>query len=136
MPANQRSVAEIEDDLERSQEQHALYLFTIRVLLYCIKEFALDLTEINADRFKEQIDTLTGYFLNEEKPAQLQRIFADYQDIILAYIRREKDYLRDREGEFKNLIEVLTLGLTTLAEANQDFNTRMCERSITLEQIT
>jgi diguanylate cyclase len=136
IPANQRSVAEIEADLERFQEQHTLYLLTIRALLYCIKEFALDLTEIDADRFKEQIDTLTGYVLNEEKPAQFQRIFADYHDVILAYIRREKDYLRDREGEFKNIIEVLTLGLTTLAEANQEFNTRMYERSIKLEQIT
>jgi hypothetical protein len=74
MPASERSVAEIEAELERSQEQHTLYLFTIRALLYCIKEFALDLTEIDAERFKERIDTLTGRFRNEEKPAQLQRI--------------------------------------------------------------
>ena len=71
-----------------------MYFLTIRALLYCIKEFTLDHTEINADRFKEPIDTLTGYLLNEEKPAQLQHIYADYQDVILAYIRREKDYVK------------------------------------------
>ena len=70
MPAHERSVAEIEADLEHSQEQHAMYLLTIRALLYYIKEFTLDLTEIDADRFKEQIDTLTGDVLNAEKPAQ------------------------------------------------------------------
>jgi diguanylate cyclase len=133
---SERSVAEIEADLERSQERQALYLLTIRALLYCIKEFSLDLIEIDADRFKEHIDTLTGYVLDEEKPAQFQRTFAGYQDIILAYIGREKDYLRDREGEFRNIIEVLTTGLTTLTEDNQKFNTRMYERSVKLEKIT
>jgi hypothetical protein len=41
MPASERSVAEIETDLERHQERHAFYLLTIRALLYCIKELAL-----------------------------------------------------------------------------------------------
>lgn len=81
------------------------------------------------------MDTLTGYFLAEEKPARLARIFADCKDVILAYIEREKDYLRDREGEFKNIIAVLTTGLTTLTEENQEFNTRMYERSGKLEKI-
>jgi hypothetical protein len=54
------------------------------------------------------MDTLAGHFLGEEKPSRLQSILADYKDIILAYIKREKGYIRDREGEFKNIIAVLT----------------------------
>src|SRR5215510_13217052 len=64
-PANERSVAEIEADLEHYRERHALYLLTIRTLLYYIKEFSLDLTEIEADRFKECMDTLAGHFLGD-----------------------------------------------------------------------
>lgn len=135
-PASERSVADLETDLEYSQERQALYLLTIRALLYCIKEFSLDLTEIEADRFKDRMDTLVGHFLGDEKPARLQNIFVDYKDIILAYIAREKGYLRDREAEFKNIIEVLTTGLTTLSQESQEFNTRMYERSVKLEQIT
>ena len=135
-PAKERSVAEIEADLEHYRERHALYLLTIRTLLYYIKEFSLDLTEIDADRFKECMDTLAGHFLGDEKPSRLQSILADYKDIILAYIEREKGYLRDREGEFKNIIAVLTTGLTTLTEENQEFNTSMYERSVNLEKIT
>ena len=56
--------------------------------------------------------------------------------IILAYIEREKGYLRDREGEFKNIIEMLTTGLTTLTDENQAFNRRIYERSGKLEKIT
>jgi diguanylate cyclase len=129
-------MAEIEADLEHYRERHALYLLTIRALLYYIKEFSLDLTEIDAERFKERMDTLAGYFLSDAKSAQLQSIFADYKDVILAYIEREKGYLRDREGEFKNIIAVLTTGLTTLTEENQEFNTSMYERSVKLEKIT
>src|SRR5262249_44350450 len=135
-PANERSVAEIEADLEPYRERHALYLLTIRTLLYYIKEFSLDLTEIEADRSKECMDTLAGHFLGDEKPSRLQSILAEYKDIILAYIKREKGYLRDREGEFKNIIAVLTTGLTALTEANQEFNTSMYERSVNLEKIT
>ena len=134
-PSSERSVAEIEAALVHYRERNALYLLTVRALLYYIKEFSLDLTEIDADRFKESMDTLAGYFLDEEKPARLQRIFADYKDVILAYIGREKTYLRDREGEFKNIIAVLTTGLTTLTEENQEFNTRIYERSTKLEKI-
>jgi hypothetical protein len=83
--AGERSVAEIEADLEHYRERHALYLLTIRALLYYIKEFSLDLTETEADRFKECMDTLAGHFLGEEKPSRLQSILADYKDIILAY---------------------------------------------------
>jgi len=129
-------VAAIEADLEHYRERHIFYLCTIRALLYYIKEFSLDLTEIDADRFKEGMDTLAGYFLGDEKPARLQSIFADYKDVILAYIAREKGYFRDREGEFKNIIAVLTTGLTTLTEENQEFNTSMYERSVKLEKIT
>jgi diguanylate cyclase len=97
--ATERSVAEIEADLEHYRKRHALDLLTIRTLLYYIKEFSLDLTEIEADRFKECMNTRAGYFLGEEKPSRLQSILADYKDIIVAYIEREKGYLRDREGE-------------------------------------
>jgi hypothetical protein len=47
-PASARSVAEIEIDLKHYQEKHAVYLMTIRALLAYLKEFSLDLTEIDA----------------------------------------------------------------------------------------
>lgn len=133
---SERSRAEIEAALESSQERQALYLRAIRVLLYCVKEFALDLTELEAERFKEQMDTLAGHFFGDARPVALQRLLVEYRDVILAYIAREKDYLRDREAEFKNIIAILTTGLTALGEANQEFNARMYERSVKLERLT
>lgn len=130
------TLPELETALEQSRETQAFYLLTIRALLYCIKEFSLDLTEIQAEQFKEKMDTLCGHFLGEVKAAKLQRLFADYKDTILAYIEREKAYFSDRDAEFKNIIEVLTSGLTTLGQANQEFNARIYERSLQLEKIT
>ena len=60
-PASVRSVAELEMALEHYQERHAVSLLTIRALLTYLKEFSLDLTEIDADRFKAHMDTLAGY---------------------------------------------------------------------------
>ena len=101
--APERSVAAIEADLEHYRERHIFYLCTIRALLYYIKEFSLDLTEIDADRFKEGMDTLAGYFLGDEKPARLQSIFADYKDVILAYIAREKAISATAKGNSRTL---------------------------------
>lgn len=38
-PAHERSVAETEADLEHYRERHALYLLTIRTLLYYIRHY-------------------------------------------------------------------------------------------------
>ncbi|MGE3540040.1 MAG: GGDEF domain-containing protein [Candidatus Tectimicrobiota bacterium] len=130
------SLPELETALEQSRETQALYLLTIRALLYCIKEFSLDLTEIQAERFKDDMDTLCGHFLGEVKATKLQRVFAEYKDVILSYIAREKLYLNDRESEFKKIIEVLTSGLTMLGQENHEFNARIYERGLQLEKIT
>lgn len=130
------SLPELEMALEHSRDTQAFYLLTIRALLYCIKEFSLDLTEINAEHFKHEMDTLCGHFLGEVKASKLQRLFGDYKDVILSYIEREKVYFNDRDAEFKNIIEVLTSGLTTLGQENHEFNARIYDRSLQLEKIT
>ena len=130
------SLPELETALEQSRDTQAFYLLTIRALVYCIKAFSLDLSEIQAERFKDHMDTLCGHFLSEAKPSRLQRVFADYKDIILAYIDREKVYLGDRESEFKNIIALLTSGITTLGQENHAFNARIYERGLQLEKIT
>jgi len=136
MPDSKRPVTDLLYDLEQYQARQQVYLCAIYALLYCIKEFSLDLTEIHADVFKTRMDALVAAFRDDDKPTRLERTFADYRDIILAYIAREKDYLQDREGEFKTIIEVLSTGLTSLGEDNQDFNRQLYERSAQLEKLT
>ena len=104
-PAHERSVAEIEADLKHYRERHVLYLLTIRTLLYYMKEFSLDLTEIEADRFKECMDTLAGHFLGEEKSSWLQSILADYKDIILRISNVKKAIFTTAKASLRILLQ-------------------------------
>lgn len=48
------AAATLEQQLTQCQGKNELFLIAIRGLLYFIKEFSLDLTEIGAEQFKER----------------------------------------------------------------------------------
>ncbi len=129
-------VAELAEQLSKAQDQNDFFLITIRALLYFIKAFSLDLVEIGADTFKRRIDALSEQFTSESKLKTLQNAFDDSKHLIIGYINKEKDYLQDRENEFKNIIALLTTGIQNLTESNATFQVRMFERSARLEDIT
>ena len=52
-------VKELSEMLRESQEKLQFFLFAIRALLFFVKDFSLDVKEIDADRFKKVIDGLT-----------------------------------------------------------------------------
>lgn len=130
------SVPELETKLQDNCDKQDFYLLTIRALLFCIKEFSFDLTEIDAEGFKKEIDSLCSRFLDDTKTSKLERIFAGHKKTILNFIEREKIYFNDRDEEFRNIIEVLTTGLTTIGQENHEFNARIYDRSMQLEKIT
>jgi diguanylate cyclase len=130
------TVAELAQQLATARDKNDFFLITIRALLYFIKEFSLDLTEINAENFKKRLDELSNYLLSESTERKLKAAFEESKELILSYIAKEKDYLNDREKEFKNIITLLTNGMNTLSEENQSFNARIYQRSAKLEEIT
>jgi diguanylate cyclase len=128
------------DELERQfthcNERMYFYLQSIRTLCYFIKEFSLDITELDAESFKEHLDRLVDYFHTEEKIKRLEEVFTAQKEEILSYIDREKAYFQERDAEFKNIIAMLTTSIASLSKENQEFNTRLYTRSLQLEQIT
>lgn len=129
-------VAELEQQLASSRDQNDFFLITIRALLYFIKEFSLDLTEIGSENFKKRIDELLSHFLANSSERKMRHTFEESKELILSYIDREKNYLNDREKEFTNIIGLLTTGINTLNDENQAFNARLYQRSTKLEEIT
>ncbi len=112
------------------------YLLSIRALLQFIKDFSLDLKEISSDEFKEKISQLSDKFTGETKLKKIQSGFERDKKDIAAYISLQKNYLTDREGEFKDIIDILTKAMVNLDVENQEYNQKIIEQSGKIEQIT
>ena len=122
--------------LKSSDEKRQFFLLAIRALLVFIKDFSLKLKEIDSEKFKKKIDDLAENFISEEKTKKLQSIFKKNKKIIDSYIKRQKEYLRDREDEFKEIIDLLTKAMAVVDHDNQVYNEKIYKQSEKLEKIT
>lgn len=129
-------VKELSEMLRESQEKLQFFLFAIRALLFFVKDFSLDVKEIDADRFKKVIDGLTEEIVSEKKTKKIQSHFEKHKKIISAYIKRQKEYLHDRENEFRDIIEILTKAMASVEAESQVFNKKVYEQSEKIEKIT
>ena len=122
--------------LRYSDEKRQFFLLAVRALLVFIKDFSLDLKEIESEEFKRKIDDLTEKLISEEKTKKLQSVFEKNKKNIITYIKEQKDYLKDREDEFKEIIDLLTKAMAVVDHDNQVYNEKIYQQSEKLEKIT
>ena len=122
--------------LKNSDEKRQFFLLAVRALLVFIKDFSLELKEIDSEEFKKKIDDLAENFISEEKTKKLQSAFEKNKKNIITYIKKQKEYLKDREGEFKEIIDLLTKAMAVVDNDNQVYNEKIYKQSEKLEKIT
>ena len=122
--------------LKKSDEKRKFMLLVVRALLVFIKDFSLDLKEIESEEFKKKIDDLTEKLISEEKIKKLQPVFEKNNKNIIEYIKKQKKYLKDREEEFKEIIDLLTKAVAALDNDNHVYNEKIYQQSEKLEKIT
>ena len=122
--------------LKSSDEKRQFFLLAVRALLIFIKDFSLDLKEIDSEEFKKKRDDLSENFISEEKTKKLQSAFEKNKKNIITYIKNQKEYLKDREGEFKEIIDLLTKAMAAGDNDNQVYNEKIYKQSEKLEKIT
>ena len=120
--------------LENSNETRRFYLLVLRALLVFIKDFSLDLKEIGSEEFKKKIDDLTENILSDEKTKKLQPVFEKNKKNIITYIKKQKEYLKDRENEFKEIIDLLTKAMAVVDQDSQVYNEKIYKQSEKLEK--
>lgn len=123
-------------EFERSEERREFLLLATRALLQCIREFALDIQELDSAGFKTGLADFAETLGSEEKPRSLQALFESRKAGIGAFARCQKNYLRDREAEFKGIIDILSKAMATLDSENRAYNRSILEQSRRLEEIT
>ena len=122
--------------LKNSDEKRQFFLLAVRALLVFIKDFSLELKEIDSEEFKKKIDDLAENFISEEKTKKLQSAFEKNKKNIITYIKKQKEYLKDREDEFKEIIDLLTKAMAVVDNDNQVYNEKIYKQSEKLEKIT
>jgi len=122
--------------LKNTDEKRQFYLLAVRALLVFIKDFSLDLKEIDSEEFKKKIDDLAENFISEEKTKKVQSAFDKHKKNIITHIKNQKKYLKDREDEFKEIIDLLTKAMAVVDHDNQVYNEKIYKQSEKLEKIT
>lgn len=111
------------------EERSAMLLRTVNVLLHLLQAFALDIKEIQADRFKEELKALNERLQSDEKPKRLEVHFENQKERMLAFIDRQRSYLEDREKELRDIIDLLTRAMANLNVENREFYERIYDQS-------
>jgi diguanylate cyclase len=118
------------------QEKSDVFLRSIEAILHFLKSFAMDLSEIRSDRFKEMIDGLTQQFTSPERPKRIELDFERQKEKILNFIDRQHHYIADRENELRDIIDLLSKAMASLDVENREFYCRVYDQSEKMEQIT
>ena len=122
--------------LSESSRKKEYFLLSIQALLQLMKEFALDLKEIDSDGFKKDISRLSENFTSDKKLRKIQSQFKKGKKAIDAFINLQKNYLFDRENEFKDIIDILSKAMVTLDTENQEYNQKILTQSEKIVEIT
>ncbi len=131
--------AQIEKSVQMAamlREKDKVLVRSIDAMLHFLKSFAMDLEEIQSDRFKELMDILAERFSSDDKPKRIELDFERRKESILAFIHRQHSYLSDREKELRDIIDLLSKAMASLNIENRDFYQRVYDQSEKIEQIT
>ena len=108
--------------LEDVEKKNEFLQLSIRALFRFIKDFSLDIKEINSNEFRSDISKLSEKFAELKRLKKIQLRFERDKEFIADYIDLQKKYLGDRESELKDIIEILTNAMVNLDSENQQYN--------------
>jgi diguanylate cyclase len=133
---DRENVVELSDRLQASESREQAYHSVIQTLLVLMKEFALDIAEIQTDRFHSSIDRFGETISEHEVPKRILSRFDKQKTTIANFIGDQKHYIEDREAELRNIIDLLTRAMVSVDVENDAYHRKILEQSEKMEQIT
>lgn len=124
-----REMGDVQERLEMfSQSIQALFLF--------VREYTMDIAEIDANGFKKKLGALQEKFQADEKTKAIAARFDRQKGTILEHIQRQKTYLDERETELREIIDLMTAAMAGVDSQNRDFYTSIRSQGQRFEEIT
>lgn len=122
--------------LESNRRRLDLFLESINALFLFVREYTLDITEIDSDRFKERLDELKEKFQSDQTTKAIGSQFDRHKTSILEHIHRQKAYIGEREAELREIIDLMTAAMTGLDTENREFYSSIRSQGERFEEIT
>ena len=135
-PLTETDPAALAKELKADRERLALFLESIKALFLFVREYTLDIAEIDAAHFKERLDALNEKFLTDQPTRAIASQFDRHKSAILAHIHRQKAYIGEREAEFREIIDLMTAAMTGLDAENREFYSSIRSQGERFEAIT
>jgi diguanylate cyclase len=130
------NVIELRSRLSDSEEREQAYHTVMRTFLVLIKDFAMDIAELQADRFRASLDRFGEKCFDTEKPRRILSGINKQKTVIATFIERQKAYLQEREGELRNIIDLLTRAMVSVNSENDAYHRKILQQGEKMEQIT
>lgn len=122
-------------DTGQVEKQREFLRHAVRTLVAHLYEFALDLRELPSAPFRQELSELEDKLAEDEKLGRMERLFEDRSRGISEFARRQRECLRTREAELKEIISILTKAMTVLDGDNREYNRSMLEQGRRLEEL-
>ena len=130
------NVVDLSCRLQASETREQAYHAVIQTLLVLIKEFALDIAELQSDRFHAAIDRFGVTISEREVPKRILSRFDKQKRVIAGFIGDQKHYIEEREAELRNIIDLLTRAMVSVDSENDAYHRKILEQGEKMEQIT
>jgi diguanylate cyclase len=105
-------------------------------MIFFLKEFPIDIAAMDTEDFIHRLDRIAADILDAETGSAAECAISDHKQFIIDFIARQKEHVREKEAEFKNIIELLRNGMTGLIGDTQSFNSRIYDQNVRMEAIT
>ena len=121
------------DDLKKRHEAYAL---AIRTFLVFLKDFSMDISDIDAAAYREAIDRLSARFFELKSAKRIHTCLDREKKSIASYIDRQKEYLEERDHELRKIIDLLSRAMADLNSENDAYHQQILQQGEKIEQIT
>ncbi|RJQ73882.1 MAG: GGDEF domain-containing protein [Desulfobacteraceae bacterium] len=116
---------QLNETMAAVQDRCDVLLRSIAEILQFLKTFALDIQDIQSDRFKEEIQQIDERLREPDHPKRFELYFEQKKEGIVSFIHRQHAYIMDREKELRDIIDLLTRALAGLNVENREFYQRI-----------
>lgn len=118
-----------------NDNKHFFHKIALSMLSY-VKDLILDTKEIGAKPLVSEIDDFLDQLQTETLTESISTAFEKLSINLTAFIKRQSDYLQDRESEFKEIINLLSEGIANLNAENSEFHQKVHEQNEKMEEIS
>ncbi|MBI9084358.1 MAG: diguanylate cyclase [Desulfobacterales bacterium] len=112
------------------------FLAILRPILVLLKDFAMDIGELDAQGFRDDVQAMTGELFESPSKGGLTSVFERFKRRLVGFIARQKDYILVREKELREIIDLLTQAMATIDTENRNYNQIVYEQSEKIEKLT